>query len=93
MAVVAIAGVAIHKGHELAENGLNMLRGMRRQLPNTFATLPSIFKEWEAGYSARIDARIQGTYVPRQPTADEVHDLNAWIVDIMNNRQGGQSDK
>jgi hypothetical protein len=64
---------------------------MRRQLPNTFSTLPAIFQEWEAGYSARIDAGIQGTYVPRQPTADEVRDLNAGTVDIMNNRQGGKA--
>jgi hypothetical protein len=84
MAVIVVAVVAIHLGHELAEEGLQFLRGTRRNLPNTFATLPAIVREWEAGWSARIDAQILGDYELRQPAEGaELDGLNAWVAGIL----------
>jgi hypothetical protein len=92
MVVIAWATVAIHRGHELAEDGLNFLRGTRLNLPNTFATLPAIVREWEAGWSARIDARILGDYELRQPALGaELDGLNAWITGVLDDQQEGQA--
>jgi hypothetical protein len=88
MAVVAMAAVAIHHGHELAMDGFDFLRGFRRQLPNTFATIPAILREWEAGWSARIDAGIVGEFEVRQPEGAEIDDLNEWTAGVFKDMKG-----
>jgi hypothetical protein len=89
MVVAAMAGLAINHGHELAGNGFEMLRNMRRQLPNTFATLPALLKRWEAAWSARIDAGIAGVLEVEQPKdAAEVDDLNVWTASVIKDMKG-----
>jgi hypothetical protein len=81
MVVAAMAGLAINRGHELAERGFEFLRHFRLQLPNTFATLPPLLKRWEAAWSARIDAGIAGVLEVEQPKdAAEIDSLNAWTA-------------
>jgi hypothetical protein len=79
MAHVAVGVVAIGKGHELAVEGLENLRHLRQYLPNTFATIPTILKEWEAVFSARVDAGIVEQFTLRPPHGAEVDDLNKWL--------------
>jgi hypothetical protein len=79
MRFVAIVVVAIAKGHALTMNGLKLLRGFRRQLPNTFATLPAVVREWEAQFSLQI-ATGPGELELRMPEEGaELDGLNEWI--------------
>jgi hypothetical protein len=79
MAFAAVVVVAIANGHALAVDGLLSLRNFRQNLPNTFATIPTIAKEWEAVFSARMDAGIVGELRLRSPDGAEVDDLNKWL--------------
>jgi hypothetical protein len=88
MAHAALAGVVISRGHELTETAFEFLRGFRLQLPNTFATLPAILKEWEAAYSARIDAEIKGVLKFRHPDSAEIDSLNAWTKGAFEDLKG-----
>jgi hypothetical protein len=90
MRFVAIVVVAIAEGHELAPKGLEFLRGFHRQLPNTFATLPAIVRDWEAKFSLRIaiDCPGEAEVELRMPEKGaELDGLNEWVANAANYRR------
>jgi hypothetical protein len=81
MRTAAIAVVAIAKGHELTMDGLHLLQHFRRQLPNTFATLPAVVRDWEAQFSLRIAVGSPGELELRMPEEGaELDGLNEWTT-------------
>jgi hypothetical protein len=88
MAVTAVIVLAALKRHELINEGLHYLQDMRKRLPNTFETLPSIVKEWEATFSASIIDE-QGTISLRLPEDTELELLITWVKDNLRDPQEG----
>jgi hypothetical protein len=80
MKIAAVAVIAIDKRHGLATEGLQFLRRFHLQLPNTFATLPAVVRDWEAQFSLRVASGCPGEITLRNPEEGaEQNGLNEWL--------------